>query len=246
ELLYQHAFGETSVTAQLTGGVSRGDLVVSGGNGNVVNFRAPLLAVNVALERGPFMLRFGRLRADFGSSNFSALNNLTAQLEGAGFGQLARDMTIVGGKKIDFTSLGLTMDWNNIVLQSEFGRRHAAEPVYVPDNDAWYLMAGYRIGSFLPYYAHAAVRQTGRSVALPANFPTGGALATAVDYGFLTSPEQYSDLVGVRWNFAKSRALTVQIDRLRPTAKNGELIFGPAGGLRGSVIVMAAALDFVF
>jgi hypothetical protein len=107
-------------------------------------------------------------------------------------------------------------------------------------------MAGYRIDRFLPYYAHADVRQTGRSVTLPPGFAATSPLAGVVDGGFLTSPEQHSDLVGVRWNFAKSRALTVQIDRLRPTAKNGELIFGPPGGLHGPVMVTAVALDFVF
>jgi hypothetical protein len=249
DLLYRHAVGaggETSMSAQLTAGVSRGQIVVSGVGGTVVHYRAPLWALNLALEHGPFMLRFGRLRANFGSSDFGALNDVAAQLDNAGYGQLARDLTTVGGKQIDFTSLGLTMDWNNIVLQSEVGRRRAAEPVYISNNDAWYLMAGYRFGHVLPYYAHAAVRQAGRSVVLPPGFGNLGALASAVDAGFLTSPEQHSDLVGVRWNFAKSRALTIQVDRLRPTAKNGELIFGPPGGLHAPVMVTAVALDFVF
>lgn len=249
DLLYRHALGASgngSVSAQLTGGVSRGQIVVSGVGGTVVHYRAPLWALNLALEHGPFMLRFGRLRANFGSSDFGALNDVTAQLDNAGYGQLARDLTTVGGKKIDFTSLGLTMDWNNIVLQSEVGRRRAAEPVYISNNDAWYLMAGYRFGHFMPYYAHAAVRQAGRSVVLPSGFERLGTLANVVDAGFLTSPEQHSDLVGVRWNVAKSRSLTVQVDRLRPTTKNGELIYGPPGGLHAPVIVTAVALDFVF
>lgn len=245
DLGYQHAFGMTSLSIALTGGISRGKVVASGAGGNVVDFRAPMVSLHAALENGPFMLSLGRFHADFGSSDFTALNNVTDQLRANGYGGVAQQLTTVGGKHIDFTSLGLTMDWHNIVLQSEYGRRRAAEPVYISNNDAWYAMAGYRVGAFLPYYAHAAVHQTSRSVSLPATL-AASALGAGIEQGFLTSPEQHSDLLGVRWNFARSRALTLQVDRLRPTVKNGELTDGPPGGLHAPVMVIAVALDAVF
>lgn len=245
DLDYQHAFGMTTLSVQLAGGVSTGRLVVSGAGGQVVDFRAPLVGLHVALDNGPFTLALGRLHADFGSSDFTALNSVTGQLQANGYGGVAQQLTIVGGKHIDFTSLGLTMDWHNIVLQSEYGRRRAAEPVYISNNDAWYAMAGYRMGSLLPYYAHASVRQASRSVSLPPAL-AATALGAAVEQGFLTSPEQHSDLLGVRWNFARSRALTLQVDRLRPTVKSGELTDGPPGGLHAPVMVIAIALDAVF
>lgn len=245
DLVWQHAFGATTLGMQLAGGVSTGKLVVSSAGGNVVDFRAPLLGLRVTLENGPFMLSLGRLRADFGSSDFTALNAVTNQLRAGGYGDVAQRLTIVGGKQIDFTSLGMTMDSHGMVLQAEYGRRRAAEPAYVSNNDAWYAMAGYRIGAFLLYYAHAAVRQTGRSLSLPAAL-AATPLGRAIDGGFLTSPAQRSDLVGVRWNVAPSRALTVQVDRLRPTVKNGELTEGPPGGPHAPVMVIAVALDAVF
>jgi hypothetical protein len=130
------------------------------------------------------------------------------------------------------------MDWNNIVVQTEYAQRRAKEAVYVPDTNAWYAMAGYRIGKVLPYYSHASYSDAGHSVSLPAAFPKTGVLALTVN-GVLASAEQTSDLIGVRWDFAKSMALKVQVDRIKPGAKSGALIFAPAAGVKNNVTVVA-------
>ncbi|MES2742794.1 MAG: hypothetical protein V4754_17865 [Pseudomonadota bacterium] len=246
DLNFQRTLGAASLTAQLTGGVSRGKLFVAAGGGAIANYRAPLISINLALENGPLTVRFGHMRAHLASEDFQALNQLSARLVQGGYGPLARELGLVGGKRIDFTTVGLIWDRANLVLQSEFGRRQAAEPVYVPDTDAWYLMAGYRVGKWLPYAAHSAVRQIGGSVTLPAGFPVSGALANTVRVGFLTAGQQHTSLIGVRWNVAKSRALKLQLDHIIPTAKNGNLIFGPPGGVTHPVTVVGLALDGVF
>lgn len=246
DLSYRRSLGAYTVTAQFSGGVSHGKLFVAGGGGSIATYRAPLYGLNLTLENGPLLLRLSRVSVLMASDDFRMLNKLTERLRGAGYAQLARDMTLVGGKRIDFSAIGMTLDWRQFLLQSEYGWRRAAEPVYIPDNQAYYLMAGYRVGALLPYYAHAAVRQSGRSITVPANFPTGGALARAVDTGYLTAGRQHSDLVGLRWNFAKARALKLQIDRVRPSVKSGDLIAGPADGLKHPIIVVALALDAVF
>lgn len=246
DLTWQRSFGASTATVQLAAGVSSGKLYIAGGGGSIAHYRAPLVGLNLGLENGPLTLRASRIRVDMGSDDVRSLNALTAQLSGSGFGQLARDLTLVGGKRIDFTSLGLAMDWRDAVLQAEYGWRRAVQPVYIPDNQAWYLMAGYRFGKILPYYAHAVVRQSGRSVTLPAAFLATGAPAHVLEMAYLTAGQQHSDLVGVRWNFAKSRAFKVQLDRVVPTVKSGDLIFGPHGGLRHPVTVLGVAFDFVF
>jgi predicted porin len=142
---------------------------------------------------------------------------------------------------MSFTSVGMTADWNNIVLQGEYAQRRAQDAVWVPQTNAWYAMAGYRLGKLLPYYAHAhynGAEQKIKTPALPA------ALATPVN-ALLTSAAQSSDLVGLRWDFAKSMALKVQYDRVKPSAKSGSLIYGPAV-FRDKVNVIAAGVDFVF
>jgi len=242
---FQRAYGDTNVTAQVFAGVSRGKLFVNSGGGSVAKYDAPALGFSVSAERGPFTLRFGHARAKLDTSGIAPVNALTTSLTSLGFAQLARDITLDGGKKIAFTSLGLTMDWNDIVVQTEYAQRRAKQAVYIPDTNAWYVMGGYRIGSVLPYYAHASYRGAGSSVTVPAGLSRVPPLASAVGT-LLASAEQSSNLVGVRWDFHKALALKVQVDRVKPKAKSGSLIFPTAGVQKDSVTVVAAAVDFVF
>ncbi len=246
DLTYQHSYGDTTVTSALLVGRSSGKLFVAAGGGSVAHYKAPMAAFSIQAENGPFSLRFAHLQARIDANDFAALDGLVKTLGSAGFTQLGKDMTINGGKRVSFTSLAATMDLNNVLLQAEYGSRKAREPVYIADNDAWYLLAGYRIGKILPYYTHAAVRQTGRSVTLPAGFPTSGPLYAAVNTSFLTANLQHTDMLGVRWDCAKSLALKVQVDRVHPTTKTGALIFGPATGLTSPVSVISIAVDAVF
>ncbi|HEU4846442.1 MAG TPA: porin [Burkholderiaceae bacterium] len=241
---YQHAFGDTNFTAQGIAGVSRGKLVLSGASA-VATYRAPVLGLSLAVEHGPVTLRMAHVEAKITSNDVAPLNALQSTLRTVGFPTLAYDLGIVNTKKVAFTEVGMLLDWNNVVGQAEYGMRRAKDPVYIPDNNAWYAMVGYRMGKVLPYYAHSAITQHGRSVTLPAGFPPAGALFNAVN-GLLTSSEQGTDLVGVRWDFAKNVAMKFQVDRVKPKTKAGTLINGPAAGLKDTVTVVAASLDFVF
>lgn len=245
DINYQHAFGDFNFTTQAFVGTSRGKLFVSTGGGSVATYRAPAAGISFSGEYGPFTLRVGHARADLHTDDLTPINNLSATLKAVGFAQLGRDISLVEGKKIAFSSIGATMDWNNIVVQTEYAQRRAKEAVYVPDTNAWYTMVGYRIGKVLPYYSHAKYSDAGTSVSLPAGFPKTGVLAATVNT-VLASSEQSSDLIGVRWDFAKSLALKVQVDRVKPGAKSGSLIFAPAAGIKNNVTVVAAAVDFVF
>ncbi|QJD91535.1 porin [Duganella dendranthematis] len=245
DINYQHAFGELNFTAQAFAGVSRGKLFVSSGAGSTATYRAPAAGLSVSGEYGPFLLRFAHARADMHINDLQPINGLTTTLNSVGFKQLASDLTFTTGKKIAFTSIGGTMDWNNIVAQAEYAQRRAKEAVYLPDTNSWYTMVGYRIGKVLPYYAHASAKGAGSSVTTPAALARVPALNTAVT-GLLASAEQTSDIVGVRWDFAKSVALKVQVDRVKPKAKSGLLINVPAAGYNKDVTVVAAGLDFVF
>ncbi|OEZ62527.1 porin [Duganella sp. HH105] len=244
DINYQHAFGDINFTTQAFVGVSRGKLFVPTGAGSVATYRAPAAGISFTGEYGPFLVRVGHARADMKINDLAPINSLTASLTQFGFGQLANDLGLTTGKKIAFTSIGGTMDWNNIVVQTEYAQRRAKEAVYIPDTNAWYTMVGYRVGKVLPYYAHASYKDAGSSVTPPAALPKNNPLGAAV-YGLLPSPEQTSDLIGVRWDFAKSMALKVQVDRVKPKTKAGSLIFVQPG-FNNSVTVVAAAVDFVF
>ncbi|MRV73035.1 hypothetical protein GJ700_15095 [Duganella sp. FT92W] len=242
---WQHAFGDTNVTVQAVVGTSSGKLFLPA-TASVAKYRAPAMGVSMSAEYGPVTVRYAHLQTTLHSDDIVPINSLTATLSAVGFKQLAADFGVTGaGKKMKFDAVGMTMDWNNIVLQGEFGARRAIDPVYIPQTDAWYLMGAYRIGKFLPYYAHASVKGASTKITLPAGFPASGALSAAVR-GLLQASEQDSNLVGVRWNFASSAALKFQVDRVKPKTKTGSLIYGPAAGLKDSVTVIGASLDYVF
>ena len=248
---WQHAFADTNVTVQAFGGVSRGKLYIPTGGGSVAKHQSPVYGLAVTAEYGPFTGRLAHARAKIEVNNLAPLNAVTDGLAATkipAMVQLADDMTLRGGKRMSFTELGLTMDYKNIVLQAEYAQRRAQEPVYIPQTNSGYLMAGYRFGKILPYYAHAYYQDAGSTVNVP-TVPAGHPLAPTLAgvSMLLKSTEQKSDLIGMRWDFAKSLALKVQIDHVKPQAKGGSLIL-PSGVMTydKSVNVYAAGIDFVF
>ncbi|MES2740354.1 MAG: hypothetical protein V4754_05320 [Pseudomonadota bacterium] len=240
DLSYQRTVGDLSVTLQPFVGVSRGKLFVGMSNST---YRAPNYGFVVTAEYAPFLFRFSHVKVKVNSNDIAPLNNLSAVLARAGFRDLASDL-ILSDKKIDITAIGTTMDWRNIVMQAEYGQRRPKDPTHIPPTNYWYTMLGYRIGTVLPYYAHANYTSGTPTARVPANFPRGGPLGGAIR-GLLGPNDQSSDLIGVRWDFAKSVALKVQIDRVKPKYKTG-LLLGPVTGYTRPVTVVGATLDFVF
>ena len=253
---WQQAFGDTSVSAQLAFGRTHNPISTSSGVVHVDG--TSLVALNLVAEHGPLTLRFGRADGKLTIEDSTSLNTLLTGLRNAGAGYrlptlapLADELSLAK-KKASFTSLGLTLDWQNIVVQSEYAKRKTDS--YVNDTNSWYVMAGYRIGKFLPYYNHAEAKSVGHvSNTVPASCPAGypaactptlRALSAGVDT--LSAPaNQSTDTIGVRWDFYRSMALKAQIDRVRP--KNGAgLLVHAQPGYTGPVTVGAVALDFVF
>lgn len=255
DVTWQHGFGDTTVTAQLAYGHNKTQL--AGGN----NISGNVSALNLVAEHGPVTLRFGRADGKM-SAHAASLNTLLAGLRNAGTGykfsqlnQLASDLEL-NKKKASFTSAGLGLDWNNIVVQTEYAKRKVDG--YVNDTSAWYVMAGYRFGKLLPYVTHSELKIDGYPantvpLACPAGYPaactpTMTALRTGVNTlknSGVGQGEQTTDSIGVRWDFYRSMALKAQIDRVRPQNGTG-LFLNPQAGFKGPVTVGAVALDFVF
>jgi len=240
DLLYQHSFGDTSLSVQL--GTGRADVDLPS---QTIEFRKAIM-LHVIAENGPFTLRFGRAQADFSLVDNPSLAGLLATLRTVGLGTVA-DMMPARDVKGTFTSVGGTMDWKNVVLQAEYAMRRT-DTLLVQDTNSWYAMAGYRFGKFLPYYYHGNITQKSpRSVAgLPATGPLAPiTFAINGPAGLAKAALQSSDAIGVRWDFYKSLALKVQVDHIKPKDGAGAFI-NPAPGFQGSVNVYAVALDFVF
>jgi hypothetical protein len=257
---YQHSFGDTSVTGQLAFGRAEAPLA-----GELNAKGKKMVALNIVAEHGPFTARFGRVDAtvsiDGTGPSAVRLGTLLSGLRGFGTALRAPQLTEMAKqleaneKKASFTSVGLGMDWNNIVAQSEFAKRKT--DTYVNDTSSWYVMGGYRIGKVLPYVIQSKVK-IDDSVAnvVPATCPVAsptvcGQLAalragtTAVRYSGVGQGEQTTTSIGVRWDFYRSLALKAQIDRVKPAVGSG-LLLNAAQGFNKDVTVGAVAIDFVF
>lgn len=237
--IYQTAVGETNITAQLSYGVTDSDSRSS----YTAKFKK-LSSLNVVLENGPLTLRFGRVDTNVTVDNSANLNLLVGGLRKYGY-NAAADSIAVQDTKASFTSVGLGLDYKNIVVQAEYGKRKSAT-LAIPDTSSWYTMFGYRMGAFLPYVVHASAKQD--SPRTVAGTPTAGPLL-AYTYGAnalaSASPIQTSNSLGVRWDFHKSAALKLQFDRMSPENGPGTFI-NAKPNFAGSVNVFAAAVDFVF
>jgi hypothetical protein len=257
DVIWQHSYGDTTYTAQFAVGKSKVDIA---GGPSLEGRR--LTALNLVAEHGPLTVRFGRvdgrLTLNHSASLTTLLNTLNTVAAGYKFpqaAQLATDID-VRDKKASFTSLGATLDWNDIVVQSEYAKRKTDS--YINDTTSWYVMGGYRIGKFLPYYSHAKLSidgnvHNGMPAACPAGYPAActptlvalNGIVSNLRYTGVSQGEQQTDTIGLRWDFRSSVALKVQFDRVRPNKAAG-LLINAQPGFKGPVTVGAVALDFVF
>ena len=240
DVVYQNSIGETAITAQFAYGKTNSD--------NYAGFTAKLRnmsSINLVAENGPFTFRFGRVDAKLSIGDYSALNTIVGALNQYGFSSIANTM-VVNDTKASFTSIGLGVDWKNIVVQAEYGKRKT-DSIAVPDTSSWYTMFGYRMGQFLPYVNHASATQdSSRTVAgLPSSGPLQ-VLSIGANSVASAAPLQTSNSLGIRWDFNKSAALKVQIDRMSPGAGSKGTFLNAKPGFTGPVTVFAAGVDFVF
>jgi hypothetical protein len=254
---WQQSFGDTTVTGQLAYGGTEAQIA-----GGLTGKGEKMAAINVVAEHGPFTARFGRVDATVEITGSASLNQLLGGLRAAGAGYRFPQLITMADeleardKKASFTSLGLGMDWNDIVVQTEFAKRKTA--TYVNDTTSWYVMGGYRFGKVLPYFIHGKVSIDGHPAnvvptACPAGYPaactpTMNALragAARLPYSGTGQGEQSTTSVGVRWDLYRSVALKAQVDRVKPKVGSG-LLLNAAPGFNKDVTVGAVALDFVF
>lgn len=239
DITYVHSFGDSTVTAQFGAGKTTERLA----QGADVDFDRTM-AAQLLLENGPFTYRLGHSRTKLsinGNPNIAILTNAFTALNLTGIlAQMpSRDV------KAAFNSAGVIMDYNNIIGMAEYGKRKT-DTRLVPDTTSWYVMLGYRWGKFTPYVMRSDTRQD--SIRDFATLPTTGPLAplAAGANGAIKAGLQSSTAIGLRWDFYRSAAFKVQMDRVK--TRDGDGYFAnPKPGFAGSTVnVYAAAIDFVF
>jgi hypothetical protein len=255
DITWQQEFADTSFTAQF--GLGRSKTTLTAGADALAT---RVKAFNLSAEHGPFTLRFGRTEGKITVESSPTLVNLASNFTkaGAAFGipQLA-DMGMLINKpkeKGSFTSIGLSMDWKNIVAQTEYAKRKLES--YSGNTNSWYALAGYRIGKFLPYYSHAKLSVPADfnntiPTTCPAGLPAACGATVRTLYGTMEAlrasaqgSSQSTDSIGVRWDVMSSIDIKFQLDRVKPQGKG--LFVQSSPTFHGPVTVGAIAVDFVF
>jgi predicted porin len=219
-LLVQPYYGNSSGTGFVTGMQAAAVDPFGPGNGEFppvgteVDFEAKQLGgINLALS------------TDIGSFR---VGYLTTQVS-SGFGG-----GLIDDDKATFMSVGMNIDWNNFVGYAEWASRDQDEGAEIgfPDQKAWYLTAGYRIGPWLPSITYAQLE-------------TGSPDAESVE---AYTQEQSSVTLGVRYELAAGAALKFEATRVDPKDGNIGLFDGPldASSPNSSANVYGLALDVVF
>ena len=208
------------------------------GTNDAVEFDASnFYGASLQLASRAFTLQMSFLQTDVAASDISAAdstNNYTAQSVALGEASLV--------------SAGLSWDVNNFVGYTEYVTRDITNDVgsglnpmdaLFPDQDAWYITLGYRMGNFLPHITFA------NSEAEPV---TGG------DFGVT----QDSVTLGMRYEINNSAAFKFEVQSITPecgpnvgctAGSSGSFVRGtlPADFVDGdSATMISAAVDIIF
>lgn len=241
DVLWRHSYANDMVVSANFGvGVANTPMA-----GNFTVRFKPLTSLNVMLEHGPLSLRLGRADAMFSARDNTQLEGLLQTLDTLGFAKVAEQIPVKNVRG-SFTSLGLGLDWQHLLVQAEYAVRKTGTRLY-SDTSSWYAMLGYRHGEFTPYGSYANVHQ--QSLDHFAALPSAGPMAplTTIVNALAKAPLQSSAAIGMRWDFTHSAALKLQMDHIMPRSGigAGDLV-NARPGFFGPVNVYAAGIDFVF
>lgn len=254
DVTWRQDYADTTYTAQAAYGRSSVDM----STGMTAKAKGEY-ALNLTAEHGPFTVRVGRTGTKF-SADSGELAELVKAISASAvafnipqLNDVARQLDS-NDQKYTFTSVGASMDWNDIVVQTEYAKRKMPES-FLGSSKSWYVLTGYRFGKVLPYYTHAKITAKANPNTVPTSCPAGAPFACTPTVAFLhglmdsvgtaiAGGSQTTDSIGVRWDFMPSAALKVQIDRIKPQA-NG-LFVNVQPGFKGPVTVGAVAIDFMF
>ncbi|MFK7858242.1 MAG: porin [Granulosicoccus sp.] len=148
-------------------------------------------------------------------------------------------------KDVSFSGIGVEYEQEKLFLQAELTTRTVDQ--FLPDTTAWYVVAGYRFGSFAPYAYFSQLRQNSKeSIDFP-DVPQLQEAAASVE-NIYASADQQSVAVGLRWDFRPNIAFKAQVEHL--DFNNNGVSFSREGGAglvgEDSANLYSVALDFIF
>lgn len=250
--------GDALLAVNLTTGKLEQDLPTLFGD-MTIDYDARML--NLALEWGNSQLRLGAARAtlDFTNAELDLFNTvievlIAADIAGASqFKQIA----VTKNFEVDFFDIGYLYDDGQWVAHAEWVARRA-ESYIVTDNNAFFVLAGYRINDWTPYVRYAQTNSLNDRSKVPhldashtgndlLNLIAAGVNDFAVDIKTFDARESWS--AGTRWDFADNLALKLQYDHVTKPAGSAGFFVNFTDTFRDTrqrLDIYSMTLDFVF
>ena len=128
------------------------------------------------------------------------------------------------------TTFGITGEWSNFVVYSEYFQRKVDGNANViwPNQKGYYATLGYRLGKFLPHFTASKLDDNGN--------PTAGIVGTPL--------KQTSQTLGLRYEAGNSAALKFEVGRAKPEGGTRGLFVNVPD--KSTVKTYGVAIDVVF
>jgi hypothetical protein len=217
--------------------------------------------LNLALEWGHSQLRLGAVRATLDFTNaeldlFNTVIDILIEADIAGATQFKR-LAVTENFEVDFFDIGYLYDDGQWLVHAEWVARRA-ESYIVTDNNAFFVLAGYRIDNWTPYVRYAQTNSLNDRSKVPhidashtnnelLNLIAAGVNDFAVDIKTFDARESWS--VGTRWDFADNLALKLQYDHVIKPAGSAGFFANFTDTFRATrqrLDIYSMTLDFVF
>lgn len=207
-----------------------------------------LLFGDIQYETGPWTLRAGAStgKNDYAPARMKRLFDFAAMVDPA----LSHELDF-NNKRVTFFGLGATWDTGDYFAQAEYTMVHwgLGKKSIAPDEDAFYFMAGKRIGNFSPYAIYAKKSSGTPRVVTEFAMPALNSAFTTVAKSVPT--DQHTLSAGIRWDFKANMALKAQYDHMTMDSdgNNSMLInVDPNNPIKkgDSVNIIGVTLDFIF
>jgi len=249
---YRALVGDTTARLEVT--VAQSDSHFPGASGftpGVAKARG-IFALVGTVERGFATFRANWGRADLTIDSFGPFADAFRQ-----FGPVGEDIVnrySVDRRNVDFIGLGATYDPGRWFVTGEWAKFDTHS--ILGDKSAWYVSGGHRFGKWTPYLTYAAIKADSRTsdpgLPLAGLPPQAAATAAFLDQTLNQTlgliPQQHTASIGVRWDFARSAALKLQLDEVRVDSGSRGTFgnFQPGFAPGSSARIFSAVVDFVF
>ncbi|MDW5418456.1 hypothetical protein R6242_17980 [Iodobacter sp. CM08] len=250
DLVFRQPLGDGIVTAKVFIGEAKEKLPLNGVEGNI-NLAGSLVwggYLDYQWQNWQFRGGYAQLTLENEVPGFDVplailrspqINAINPSL--AGFA----DAAMIKGKQIDFLSAGAIYDNGPLQIQLMFRRLFASTIAY-PDNDAGYIILGYRIGKFTPFAAYSEIFTLGvnKNPGLP-DVPMFSELNTFIkNVQGVYIDDQHTYSMGVRYDVMRNLDLKFQIDKVQ--SRDSFQWANKQPGWDGSATIYSLTLDCIF